>query len=100
MQSPVHNTFNPPWNGQNDTDRHRRLRAVIIDMPFADMFTIGHIHHQKCTEGLPEGARFIGAVTVEHALSVACVFEHESFEPVKSGHYIPAQRIVYEVVTE
>lgn len=100
MESAVINSFNPRYAGQaKESDRHRRLRVVIIDVPFIELFTQGHV--SKCKEGLPEDANYIGAVVVDSlALSVALVFEHQSFTPVPSNHNIPMQRIIHEQVTE
>ena len=96
QRNTVLNIFNRPYpNG------HRRLRAVIIDIPFyKNMFVQGHIVHEKCTEGLPDGSKYVGAITDIMQLSVYCIFEHESFAPVPNGGYIPVQPFRYEAVTE
>jgi len=99
--STVLNYFNPPYVSGTEASRHRRLRAVILDVPFyIHRFTEGYIIHDQCTVGLPEDAKYIGAVSDAMQLSVHLIFEHESFAPVPSGQYIPIQRLKYEPVTE
>lgn len=95
--STVLNIFNQPY-----PNAHRRLRAVVIDIPFyKNMFMQGHTVHEKCIEGLPDGSKYIGAITDFMQLSVYCIFEHESFVPVPNGGYIPVQPVRYEkVITE
>ena len=96
VSNTVLNIFNKPY-----PNTHRRLRAVIIDIPFyKGMFEQGHTVHEKCIEGLPEGSKYVGAVTDSMQLSVFCIFEHESFAPVPNGGYIPVQSVKYETVTE
>lgn len=58
----------------------------------------GNEVHKRCVKGLPPGARYIGSETVNNSLSTYFIFEHESFEPVPSGHWIPVEAIVYEDV--
>jgi len=101
LLSTVLNYFNPQASGMEASSRHRRLRAIILDIPFyIHRFTAGHIIHDECTIGLPEGAKFIGAVADAMALSVHLIFEHDTFAPVPSGQYIPIQRLKYEPLTE
>jgi hypothetical protein len=95
------NTFNPPYAGGKEQDHHRHLRVVVIDVTYSiSFFTAGKIVHRKCIEGLPEGSKYIGAIADGMSLSVFCVFEHPSFAPVPSGHYIPVQAVRYEKVDE
>lgn len=102
MDSDIVNTFNLPYSGNIKYDaHHRRLRAVILDIPFfKGMFMKGCVVHQKCVDGLPEGSVYIGTVSDRLGLSVFCIFEHESFSPVKNGHQIPVQTLKYEEVGE
>lgn len=90
----VLNIFNQPY-----PNSHRRLRAVILDIPFyKGMFVQGNVVHERCMEGLPEGAQYIGAVSETMQLSVFLIFEHPSFSPVPNGQYIPVQAVRYEEV--
>ena len=94
--SVVINIHNQPF-----PSAHRRLRAVILDIPFyKKQFIEGHIVHEHCVEGLPEGAKYIGAQLDIMALSVYLIFEHESFEPLKNGQEIPLQPVRYESVPD
>lgn len=100
MADYVPNRFNKPYTGDGEhKDRHRRLKAVIVDLPALwDLFIEGTVVHKRCIKGLPKGARFIGSETTGNSLSTYFIFEHDSFEPVPSGHWIPVERVFYEDV--
>ena len=94
----IQNTYNKPYDGTNES-RHRRLKAIIVDFHGVwDLCIEGNEVHKRCVKGLPPGAKWVGVVAEPHSLSVYYVFEHESFEPVPTGHWIPVEPVVYEDV--
>jgi len=74
------------------TDVARRIKAfeiaieLLIAMMRTDYKMTGEL---TCTEGVPPDAVFLYAIEDSLRGSVLLVFEHESFEPVRPGDYIP-----------
>jgi hypothetical protein len=64
--------------------------ALLIELMTKGFKNSGSI---ECTEGLPDGAVYVRSYTDEEKKTGYLVFEHESFEPVEEGAWIPELRV-------
>ena len=76
----------------------RRIARVTVDIGFLqDMLTAGNrLDGVIVTQGLPDGAQFVGSSYDPQRLTAELFFVHESFDIVDTGNMVPQFPIVYE----
>jgi len=77
----------------------RIVRVAISEVLMEQLFTQGWTTQGRvltCTQGLPEGAKFVGSTFSLDNLASYLFFEHESFGEVLEGHPVPERRIEFK----
>ena len=78
----------------SEIGRRRKLVRIAPELLYA-LLTSGPVMHVQCTEGLPEGATYIGmSYDIQRDCYSLC-FESDVWEPVPFGWELPTQNVQY-----
>ena len=75
------------------------VQVSVAPESLAQRMVQGEVTHVECYEGLPEGARLVGAAYDFTRRIFLLTFEHPSFEPVEEGDVIPDFAVWFRTIS-